>query len=182
MQNVPDDVRALTLHEVRPVFGCPGYFVSRVGEVFSVKQRTVRLLKLRVQWDGHLRANITVGGRKKGAYVHRLVLESFCGPLSPGLVTRHKDGNPANNDLGNLESGTVSENCLDRRRHGTTPNGERHHLSKLNTVKVVEIRRGFAAGVSDSELGRRFGVHAKTIHDIRIGKTWHHVADERGAA
>lgn len=51
--------------------------------------------------------------------IHRLVLEAFIGPCPPGMETRHRDGDPANNHLTNLRWGTKTDNNLDQVRHGT---------------------------------------------------------------
>lgn len=51
-------------------------------------------------------------------YVHRLVLEAFVGPPPPGMETRHLDGDPHNNRLGNLKWGSSSENNDDIVAHG----------------------------------------------------------------
>ena len=56
--------------------------------------------------------------------VHRLVLATFCGqPESPGMYVNHKDGNPGNNHVQNLEYVTPSQNVqhsYDRGRHGVS--------------------------------------------------------------
>lgn len=56
-------------------------------------------------------------------FVHRLVLETFVGPMPQGLQVRHLDGDPKNNHLVNLAYGSAKENAADRDRHGRTFNG-----------------------------------------------------------
>ena len=85
---------------------------------------------LDVSTDGRVRFStqnsragcITFGSRKVGRYlsiqkagreflVHRIVAATFLGqPLSACMQVNHKDGNPANNKLENLEFVTPSEN------------------------------------------------------------------------
>jgi hypothetical protein len=43
-------------------------------------------------------------------YVHRLVYESFRGPIPDGLEINHIDGNKKNNSLENLEAVTRKQN------------------------------------------------------------------------
>jgi len=53
--------------------------------------------------------------------------------------------------------------------------GSRASRALLNEGQVREIRRAYAAGgVSQSELGRRFGVSRGAVDSILSGKTWSH--------
>lgn len=45
-------------------------------------------------------------------------------------------------------------------------------VSKLTIDDIPKIRNRISEGFKDSEIGRLFGVHAGTIHQIRIGKNW----------
>lgn len=69
--------------------------------------------------DGYRCVNLrTGGGNGRVTPIHRLVLLAFVGPLPPGMVSRHLNGNPTDNRLENLKYGTQSENMHDRVRHG----------------------------------------------------------------
>lgn len=68
---------------------------------------------------GHLRVGLHRDGINHQAWVHRLVLAAFVGPIPEGMEVRHLDGDPHNNFLFNLAYGTHSENVLDSVRHGT---------------------------------------------------------------
>jgi len=85
--------------------------------------------------------------------------------------------------------GTTAENQRDctakkRRAHGprngrstspeTSPRGERHGRARLNPSMVREIR-SLRGKVSQSALGRRFGVPQTAISAVQLGKTWQHV-------
>lgn len=59
--------------------------------------------------------------------VHLMVLLAFVGPRPDRMETRHLDGNPKNNRLGNLAYGTYGENKLDKSRHGTDYNVRKTH-------------------------------------------------------
>lgn len=48
--------------------------------------------------------------KTKGIYVHRLVWEVFNGPIPPGFVIDHIDGDSSNNKLSNLRCVTQAEN------------------------------------------------------------------------
>lgn len=63
---------------------------------------------------GHASAGGLVGGylKYKGNYIHRLVALAFLEPAADGqTVVNHKDGNPRNNKVDNLEWATVGENA-----------------------------------------------------------------------
>lgn len=103
----------------RPIPGYAAqYEVSNHGRVRSLRHGKVRVLSCWATATGHLK--VRVGGRKtNGKYVHQLVLLAFVGPRPEGMVTRHLDGNPADNRPQNLAWGTQSENNYDAVRHGT---------------------------------------------------------------
>lgn len=78
---------------------------------------------------GYLSVGLWRDGRGRRHRVHRLVLAAFIGPCPPGAVTRHLNGNPADNQLENLCYGSPSENNLDAVKHGT------HHQLKKSECK-----------------------------------------------
>lgn len=116
------------------------YEVSDQGLVRSLRRRTSngmrggKMLKLRVAGPGYHQVTLWADGKPETAYVHRLVLAAFIGPLPPGQETRHLDGNKLNNLLANLAYGTQSENGLDRVRHGT-----HNHAGKTHCISGHEL-------------------------------------------
>lgn len=67
--------------------------------------------------------------RRHDEYLHRKVWEDNHGPIPPGHIVHHKDENPGNNDLSNLEMLSHAEHM----RH--------HHLGKKATPEQIEMRR-----------------------------------------
>jgi len=59
-----------------------------------------------------------------------MVLEAFVGPCPEGMECCHRDGNPANNHVGNLYWGTRSENLYDAVRHGAHAFASRSECSR----------------------------------------------------
>jgi len=134
------------------------------------------------QTSGHLSVGLSKDGVDKKFGIHRLVLFTFIGPCPPGMECRHLDGNPTNNNLNNLKWGTRSENMQDSIRHGTFKHnppdnsGSNCGASKLIDKEVVEIKFLIKKGkLNDRKIGEIFGVHRRTITDIRLGKTWKYV-------
>lgn len=75
---------------------------------FSLKKG--RILK---SWAerGYQRVGLSVGNKKhKYIYVHRLVAYAFLESVSGKIFVNHKDGNPLNNNIINLEWCTPKEN------------------------------------------------------------------------
>lgn len=64
---------------------------------------------------------VTLGARRR-SYVHRIVAETFLPNPENKRLVNHKDGNPANNKLENLEWATHGENNL----HAYRSNGRQH--------------------------------------------------------
>lgn len=110
--------------------GYEGYAISRNGDVVNVE--TGRLLKpSKVRPSRHV-TNMTGGYhtyslRHGKALRHRLLALTFIplpkGHESPkGLVVNHKDGNPENDDIENLEWCTYAENIKHAYDNGLHPN------------------------------------------------------------
>lgn len=90
------------------------------GGYWSIKKG--RLLRPGRMPQGHLSVAF---GRGNSQCVHKLVLLAFVGAAPRGHECRHLDGDPANNNISNLQWGTRSENIQDAVRHGTWMTPER---------------------------------------------------------
>lgn len=121
----------------KAVPGYEGYYeVSDLGNVRSVdrvvpcsrhgtrtlkgKRKNARPLGHRDKKNRYLAVTLVKYSAPVTKLVHVLVLEAFIGPR-PGEAYQacHRDGNEKNNALDNLRWGTISENNLDRVKHGT---------------------------------------------------------------
>ena len=159
------------------------YEVSDQGRVrswvtrgYSRRRESPKLLKHSRDSEGRLHVMLCRSADYRTYRIHQLVAAAFIGPRPDGYQTCHNDGNPSNNALGNLRYDTVSGNQLDKLKHGTMPQGTRHHNSKLNGAAATEIRRRSAAGEGNTELGKAFGVTQSTVYAVVRRKTWKHVA------
>lgn len=110
----------------RPVPGFEGaYEASSFGRIRSLerKARNGRLwpgvmLKACQHPNGHLQVTLSLHNSKGRQWVHRLVLLSFLGPAPAGMEAIHRNGDPQDNHLDNLEWGTRARNVRDQVRHG----------------------------------------------------------------
>lgn len=111
--------------EWRPIPGYPDYFVSRYGEVLSMrKENKFTILKTWPNQYGHQMIRLQNSAGKKCFLVHRLVAEAFLPNLEALPVVMHKDDDPTNNDIMNLKWGTQRDNmqdCFDKERNFVKP-------------------------------------------------------------
>lgn len=162
--------------EVRkPILEFPNYFVSDRGRVESHQGKRPRLIAPSLQSKGYLGVALRRQNRETRRLVHRLVLRAFVGPCPEGMETRHLDGVRTDNRLDNLCYGSPADNYADRLRHGTDGRGSRCGTAKLTEVEVLEIRRLYAAGMTQRELAIRFRSFEGNIEKICRRVTWRHI-------
>ena len=170
----------------KPIPGYSMYEVSNHGQVRSwYNNKWGRgdkpiILKTPPGKGGYPEVGLSKDGRRRTFDVHVLVLLAFIGPRPANMECCHGDGNPANNSLLNLRWDTRSANVKDAVGHGThfAPGlrGEAHSQAKLVEAQVIEIRQRYAQkGITQTELGARFGVGQDTVSLIVNNKTWVHI-------
>jgi hypothetical protein len=136
-----------------------GHFYSRKGRTLSQGNHT----------GGYL----TVGlGRKKQAYMHRLVAQHFLEKDELRKEVNHKDGNKKNNHYSNLEWATPSENQLHSVENELRFVAEKHIQAKLSNEQVAYIRevyKAFHPVFGAKPLAKRLGVTKATVSRIANG-------------
>ena len=81
-----------------------GYYVDENGNVYSQrKSNYLKLLKNHTMKYGYKKVWLYINGEKKMKFVHRLVAEAFIPNKNDYPMINHKDSNPSNNKLENLE-------------------------------------------------------------------------------
>lgn len=158
----------------RLVHGFHNYEVSDFGEI----RRADSCLSIRQQIapSGYATVRLSMFGRAKTMYVHRMVLIAFNSQPAHGLQTRHLDGNKLNNSLSNLCWGTSAENAEDRRRHGTMPIGAKHWNTKVSDEQIVlAIKNAMKSSlIKEAKL---IGVSPSTLSMIRRGINRRHLSE-----
>lgn len=107
--------------------------------------------------------------------VHRLAYECWVGPIPEGWVVRHRCDVTQCINPEHLEVGTYADNSGDMvvRGRQRDQRGEKHNMSKLTWTDVDNIRRTYyAGGITQSELGARYGVTQSQISAITRGVRW----------
>ena len=82
----------------------PKYAISNLGNVKNLESNKIK----RIYDNGKGYKTVSLLG--KIFYIHRLVCKYFLDNFENKLEVNHKDGNPSNNNLNNLEWCTRSEN------------------------------------------------------------------------
>ena len=122
----------------KPIPGWEGYYeASDTGLIRSVARTVLhrghprkiatRILRPGTNPKGYQIAVLARDGGRFAYPVHRLVGETFLGPLPEGMQTLHIDGDNSNNAVSNLRYGTPAENNRDITRHGRNVNAAKTH-------------------------------------------------------
>jgi hypothetical protein len=170
----------------RPVPGFEAlYEVSSYGRVRSLPRKSSKFN--RVYGGGvikpaprgrYLRVALsawTVDGKQHFVNVHRLIAQTFLGPIPEGACVRHLNDDPHDNRVCNLAFGTIADNSADAARNGRLRIGERNPQAKLTVIDVIAIRAA-RGSVSQYKLADQYGVSQGLIGYIQRRKIWKEVA------
>lgn len=134
----------------------------KIGELGSKVNRKGVVLRPNTDRDGYLYVGLCVDGKVKTVKAHRAVAMTFLGPDPERTQVNHKDGNPSNNRVDNLEWASASENmthsfdALQRKHWNTGRKGG--GMSRVPDEHIREIRRLVAEGVSQIVIAKQFNV------------------------
>lgn len=161
----------------RSIPNAPDYEIREDGIIRQAN--THRLVKIHIDHRGYIRASLrTIGHKSRTFHVARLLYGAFVGPIPQGMTINHKDGNPSNNALQNLEVLSVGDNTRHAwhvlHRHG--PRGEINGFAKLKNTDIPLIRDMLAKGKTLQAIADHFGLKScATIWHIAHNKTWKHI-------
>lgn len=149
--------------DLREIPGFTGYYINKVGEVFSTKHNN-QLIKmiLKEDKDGYYEVGMYKKGKRYFRRVHRLVLETFSSNPNNLTQVNHKDGNKKNNNINNLEWCTCQDNIIHsfrilHRPPSITTNKKVTLTNKItgNQLKFFSIKEcAKFLGISFEHLGR----------------------------
>jgi len=149
-----------------------GYLVDRFGDVFRPPRVSYLGGKLRFV---HSPKRLCPGKREDGRLqvssrglptvkVHRLAAEAWIpNPLNLPQVN-HKDGNPENNSIENLEWVTDKDNKVHAINNGLYPLGEDRSQTRLPDSHVLEIVKRVEQGECRKALAKEYGTHISNIN------------------
>mgnify|MGYP000010467482 CR=1 FL=1 len=125
---------------------------------------------------GYVHAQIA--GKRVACLAHRLIWRVHRGPILPGFEVNHRNGQhqtDADNAISCLELLTPKENHAHARDVLRRFKGEANSQARLSAADVALIRERLAAGETQRDVARAFGVSAPTISRISTGDRWTHV-------
>lgn len=85
------------------------YLICSTGRV--VKRRGMGFLKTWPDKDGYHKVSITTKSGTINKFLHRLVWETFRGPIPEGMTIDHINNNKNDNDINNLQLLTAEDNA-----------------------------------------------------------------------
>lgn len=86
-----------------------GYYITNDGRVWSAKSNI--FLSPSTDKYGYKRVSMWIDGKQEWELVHRLVAKAFLPNPNNLPIVNHKDENPSNNNVTNLEWVTAKQNC-----------------------------------------------------------------------
>lgn len=142
------------------------YLVSTNGKVYSI--RSHRVLAPRKHNAGYLRVTLCKNGKRKDAYIHRLMCEAFFGTPNDGRnYVNHLDEDPAHNQITNLEWTTNSNNIKyswERHREERAKYFQENSSLKIGVVGIDrQTKEEIGRWDSMSNAARDLGVHVSGI-------------------
>ena len=130
------------------------YQVSNLGRVYS--KITDKILRQTNTTTGYKKVELYKNKKRKSFKVHRLVMYSFIGVKKD--IVNHKDGNPLNNSLCNLEYCDYSYNMKHAYKNG---------LAKCNYIGLEsEIIESYVKGIGIKKISKKFNIGMSTIRRI----------------
>lgn len=115
-----------------------------------------------------------VDGGREDAVAHRVALQMAGVEVKPTDCVLHSCDVKACCNPAHLRIGTKSDNTIDRgaRQRMSWARGNKNRATRLTAEQVVEIRRLRAAGLTQSQLARQFGIAQTNVSAICRGVTW----------
>ena len=122
-----------------------------INNVCNIEKEHLRKLNVR---NGYYIIQLSKNGARKSHQVHRLVAEAFIPNIENKPFINHKDYNPLNNNVNNLEWCTQKENvnwsiCNMKKRKKTTHSntGEKYisYRKENNTYRITINKKEYAS-------------------------------------
>ena len=171
----------------KPVPGYKGWYeVSSLGRVRRIKPNrgaTVgRVLRPNLDKHGYKYVVLSKRGIHKKNYIHIMICETFHGTRPQGNWVNHKDGNPLNNRMDNLEWTTPSENNLHKCRVLKKCVGADHPWYGICGPKHPRSKKFIMTSPTGQEIAitgicefcRQNGLQSANIYKVMAGQINHH--------
>ena len=114
---------------------------------------------------GYKSVRCSKNGVRHRFQIHRIVAMKYLKNYENKPEVNHKDFNPSNNKLENLEWATEKENVSHSMRHG-------RRSKKLTPEKVCAVRSMLKEGVPQYSIAKKIGINQSCVSDIFNGIAW----------
>ena len=153
------------------------YIAYEDGRIYSTKSKhflkgevSKRHYKTKTS-KSERRVTLCKNGKTYRYMWHRVIAGTFLGSCK-GREVNHKDGNPLNNALGNLEIVTPKENNEHAVECGLKARGERQHLCKNKEQNVSIAIDMILLGYKQLDISKATGLSISAVKDVRRCKSW----------
>ena len=152
----------------KQITGLEGYFVSNYGRVKSYRQHKKKgKLKKQACSKGFYFVIISVCGKQKSLYIHKIVAEAFIENPDNSKYVKHVNGDKNDNFYGNLKWITAKETKIGKHNKPGIP-----IYTKLKPEQVSEIKFQLNNGAVQAHLAREYGISDMQITRIKRGENW----------
>jgi len=172
-----------------PIPSLCGYYATSDGKIWSRKsvngkgglQNKFRELKTQIDKDGYRLITFCLGGKKyngrhyRTMKVNRVIAQTFLKDFKKSCVVMHIDNNRLNDSIYNLKIGTIQENNLQAYTEKRHAFGERGGRAKLNSIKVVNIKKLLSEGIQQKKIAEKYNISRSTINAIHKKRIWTHI-------
>lgn len=146
--------------------------VCSKGGLYPISEK---ILTQKVTYRGYLTVGLRYLGARKWVSGHRMVAIHFLDNPESKKTVNHKDFNKTNNFYQNLEWTTHKENLHHAKINGRGLSGENNGRSKLNEIKIKDIRNKYKKGVSIKNLCSEYNLSKSAIHKAATNRSWTHL-------
>lgn len=112
--------------------------------------------------------------REKSVKAHRYAYQITKGTIPKGQIVRHTCDNPPCCNPAHLIVGTHADNAKDRdsRGRGADRKGDKHPYRKIDSERLILIRRRLDRGEKLHSVAQEFGISVTQTSRIKNRKTW----------
>ena len=147
-----------------------GYIRSRDRTTTGNRNRYIfgKVLSPSMRSDGYLVVALCKDGKVKMHRVHRIVADAFLPADDTRPYINHKDGNPRNNHVSNLERCTQKENV--QHAYDTGLHKPNRLLSEEQIAYIKAVYVPYSREFGTGALARKFGVNQEVVWRYIFGR------------